>query len=690
MACERRAEVPNETSVWLADLTHYSRGPASETMPIGIGFIASYVAEECGLREPVRLFKYPAALAKAIERGALPSVMGFSNYIWNSMLSLGFAQVIRRRSPSTTVVMGGPHFPKEPYLAEAFLRAHPEIDFYVEGEGEKAFAELVRLIGAGGRWRAEVADRVPSLRWMASDGRFCATPMADRLRELDLIPSPYLTGKLDEFFDGELVPALQTNRGCPFTCTFCTEGGAYYSKLGSFSETRVVAELEYIGERMQRVIQQGGRDDLLITDSNFAMYKPDRTTCAQIKRCRDDYGWPARVNVTTGKNRRERVLESVSLADGAIQLSGAVQSLEQTVLENINRHNIDTNALIAIAQQSAEHGTPTYSDVILGLPGDTRAAHVTTVSTLVNAGFGRINTFQCALLPGTELYADATREKFGIQTKFRTVPRGCGRYPVGADEVLAVEVDEVTVETSTMTFEDYLWCRVFDLALFVLYNDQVMAATVAVARRLGIDLGQCLIRAVDADWPGRLSRIREEYVMATEQQLFGTRDECEAFALANISRYVDADLGRNLLYTYRAIAISDALEDIGRLAVALLTEDAAATDRDDILAEAVRFDVLSLWGVLDPGKDSVRVRGRFAFDIPSLMASTHRHDDSIEQLRKSVDVVFEMSEASRTTRNAYARAMGRDVSGMGRALTRVPIGELKRVATTEMARPRAA
>jgi hypothetical protein len=231
-----------------------------------------------------------------------------------------------------------------------------------------------------------------------------------------------------------------------------------------------------------------------------------------------------------------------------------------------------------------------------------------------------------------------------------------------------------------MSFDDYLWCRVFDLALFILYNDQVMEATAVVGRRLGIDLGAFLVRVTNADWPARLGQIRDEYLAATKEQLFSSRDECEAFALPNMSQFTEGDLGRNLLYTYRAIAITEALEDVGRLALTVLTEDSAAVDRHEILDDAVRFDILSLVSILDPDKDHDRVEGSFSFDIPSLIAARDRHDCTIEEWHRPVDVVFEMSAAARATRDAYGRAMGRNASGIGRALSRVPIGALKRIA----------
>jgi radical SAM superfamily enzyme YgiQ (UPF0313 family) len=60
------------------------------------------------------------------------------------------------------------------------------------------------------------------------------------------VPSPYLAVKMDEFFGGKLLPIIQTNCGCPFTCTFCVEGVKYYGKVYANSREKVAAEIDCI------------------------------------------------------------------------------------------------------------------------------------------------------------------------------------------------------------------------------------------------------------------------------------------------------------------------------------------------------------------------------------------------------------------------------------------------------------
>jgi radical SAM superfamily enzyme YgiQ (UPF0313 family) len=72
---------------------------------------------------------------------------------------------------------------------------------------------------------------------------------------------------MDKFFDGILSPMMETNRGCPFSCTFCHEGNALISKVNKFSLDRVKAELDYIAAAVERA--PNFISNLMFADPNF-------------------------------------------------------------------------------------------------------------------------------------------------------------------------------------------------------------------------------------------------------------------------------------------------------------------------------------------------------------------------------------------------------------------------------------
>ena len=135
-------EKESEIKIWLVDPTYTQQQISSESMPAAVGGIATFTEKHLKLKNPVRIFKYPEKLAMALEN-EIPDVIGFSNYMWNSELSLALARRIKEYAADTIVVMGGPNYPVVESEQEIFLRNHPEIDFHIKGEGEVAFANLI-------------------------------------------------------------------------------------------------------------------------------------------------------------------------------------------------------------------------------------------------------------------------------------------------------------------------------------------------------------------------------------------------------------------------------------------------------------------------------------------------------------------------------------------------------------------
>ncbi|WP_432159613.1 B12-binding domain-containing radical SAM protein [Streptomyces sp. NRRL F-5630] len=677
--------------VWLCDLTYTQQAVSAETMPQAVAGLATHAATVMDFKRVPQVFKFPEDLAKALETHETPDVIGFSHYIWNAHLSIGIARVIKEKFPKTVVVMGGPHYPllRADQVQFWYQRLAGAVDFYVDGEGEIAFADL--LLHLTSKPASKVLGTIPGVHSLSADRRDVYTPRPrNRIRDLTDVPSPYTAGMLDQFFDRGGVPTITTTRGCPFSCDFCTEGQHYFSKVAKRPRAEVEAELHYIGRRMAPLVAAGtARNELLITDSNFGMFPQDKHTCQVLAECQKLYGWPRVVNVTTGKNQRERVLDAVAQVPGTISLSGSVQSLDTDVLAAVQRKNISAEKMMEIALQSAEAGAQSYSEVILALPDDSKKKHFDTLRGLMDARFDRLNMFQLTLLPSSQMYASAYRQRWGLGTKWRVMPRCFGRYTVLGKEVRAAELDEVCVELPNMSYEEYRECRVMDLFVPSLYNGGVFGTVLAIIRAHKVSpmawLEECLSQEHGED----LTRVISEFLAETDEQLWDERQDLMRYATANVDRYIAGELGNNLLYTYRMRMISEALEDLAdvavRAALAVLRRAGAATGSSSLVARLVRegaayhrLKLSQVFAVEPPGV--LEQVANFNIDLLLEDARAAQESPDVRRYRLPTPMVrtFALTDRQRATLRTYVGEMGATAAGFGWLLTKVRLPDIVR------------
>ncbi len=263
--------------VYLADLTHTGQLVASNVFPLGIGLIGANILKEIPGAD-VTLYKYPDDLARAVHLRQ-PHVLGISNYSWNCNIGHEYARRIKEAYPQVIVIAGGPNYGSTDEEHEDYWQRFPWVDFYIYKEGEVAMVQLLNEL-AKHIFRTDPlsettkgAFRLPSTHQL-HHGQIIKNTLLPRVRSLDDLPSPYTAGLMDKFFDGILIPMTHTTRGCPFKCSFCTEGTAYYDKVAKRST--LGEDLEYIGQR------KGTIQDLYISDANFGMFKEDRQKALAI------------------------------------------------------------------------------------------------------------------------------------------------------------------------------------------------------------------------------------------------------------------------------------------------------------------------------------------------------------------------------------------------------------------------
>lgn len=584
-----------KNQVFVCDLTHTFKSIALNCMPYPVACLVTYATshlENSADKFDFRIFKYPHKLVDALLQD-IPPIVAFSNYMWNIDLSYTFAERIKRKKPQTIIVFGGPNYPTNIPEQKAFLRKYPLVDFYVYKEGEVGFTALLDALAENG-WNAEEAKRValPGCHFLR-EGKAVIVPPAERIKNLDDIPSPYLTHILDEFFEPNIFPMIQCNRGCPFTCTFCVEGLLYYNKVNRRSTEVIDQELRYIAEHVDESVHH-----LHISDSNFGMYKEDEAIGDVIARIKEEFGWPDYIHVSTGKNQKERALKIAKNVGGALRLTGAVQSLSEEVLTNIRRNNIRTDQLMELAKQARALGSNVYSESILGLPGDSVKTHTNTNRILLDSGFQFIRNYPLMMLMGVQMSAEETRVQYEIKTGFRVMSQCFGVYPFGDEEPLvSVEIEEICTATKDLSFDDYLEMRLLHLAIEVFYNDSIMLELLLFLNVRDIKTSDFILSLFSGwreNFPPKLKKIFNDFRTETAEELCESEKALQKKAKTPeaIAEYAGGKHGSNSIYRFKSMAFMYAVDEIMQYAFARAREMLPALEYAAYLQEMQLFSLL--------------------------------------------------------------------------------------------------
>lgn len=537
--------------IYLGDLGHNLVTATSDTYPLGVANLATYAKAYLKSPEPVEfeIFREPEELREAIEQAA-PDVLGVSSYSWNHHLSSSFAAYAKARNPEVLTLMGGPNFPLTEVEQDSWMRTMPQIDAHVRGptyESERAFLNLIqRFVDVGQSVEGLFEESVPGNLWIdPKTGDAVRGAEVARIRDLDEIPSPYLAGLMDKFFDTGYFALMQLARGCPFTCAFCNSSVKSNSKAFRYSFERTKADLDYVVERIKR------ESPLCFADDNFGMYEEDEEVADYLGHLIERYDWPKYIRTTTGKNKGDRIIRVMRKAKGRLPMTSAVQSLNPVVLKNIQRQNINLDTYAQVQQELHAQGMQSYGELILCMPGETKESFMDAVDKLIGTGVSRVSAHQLMLLHGAPLANPKSRERFGFKTKHRLVARCLGRY---MDEPV-IETEEMVVESESFTFQDYLDTRTFHLLLTIFYYEDNFAEAFRFALEQGIRPFQIIVRMQEIldEAPDAFKKVVADYLEENQSELFDSREDCVARAKQNYDGLTSGELGGNLLSKYSMI-----------------------------------------------------------------------------------------------------------------------------------------
>lgn len=369
-------------------------------LPYSAGVLWSYVIQDPLINDNYELGEFiwrRDLIEDAVETLKHSDVVGFSTYIWNRSYAAVLGRELKKANPNILIVGGGPEYPIE---KDNFFKTYPFIDICVKQEGEIAFKRILQ------NFLLNDPDykSIPGLL-INDNGNTILTGNSPRIDDLDKIPSPYLTGIFDKLMskhpEVRWNATLETNRGCPYACTFCDWGSLTYNKVKVFNLERVYDELEWIAKR--------GIDFVSFTDANFGIFaERDSLIADKLIEVQKKYGNPRAYTIAWAKNQKQEVVDIVRklIYDGGSKmgLNLSVQSMDDNVLDIIKRKNLEMNKIEEVFKLCEEYNIPLYTELILGLPGETINSWKENFYKLYKSGnHTGITVYQAQLLENAEM-----------------------------------------------------------------------------------------------------------------------------------------------------------------------------------------------------------------------------------------------------------------------------------------------
>ncbi len=401
-------------------------------------------------------------------------VLGLSCYTWNWELNRQVARRARELNPNCLVVAGGPD---PDYKDPDYFRKNPDVDMIVVKDGEIPFTRILETVLKGSKDFTHIPGLYLPSRGVPVHLANSQSNIAHFYTGTAEVPtvfdySPYVEqSDLYERIkltnpDKYLSVTWETNRGCPYSCSYCDWGSATMAKVRQFDISRVNAELEWFAK--MRV------GNVTLSDANFGILARDVTIADTLVEVRKRTGYPLSIYYSSAKNNPDRTIEiTVRLYNSGIT-EGHILSVQHTdndVLAATDRSNIPASKYREVVAQLAVLGIPSEVQLILGIPGDTLEKWKSCLAEMME--WGVHDNFQISpycLLPN----APAAEPEFKRKWQIDTVERGM--IPYGGSKVKAVSENpknHVVVSSSTFSREDWVESSIYSSFVRAYHNRAV-------------------------------------------------------------------------------------------------------------------------------------------------------------------------------------------------------------------------
>ena len=356
--------------------------------PYSIGTLVAYVKTKKNLEENFQFettFVFRDKIDDYVKRCKDSDILLCSCYVWNWEITTFLAKEVKRINPKCLIIFGGPEVPD---LTGDFFEKYPFVDLIVHGEGEYVVANIFE----------EFLNKKDFSKIKGLETKEYRTEPEPRINDLDSLPSPYLTNTvwdLAEKVDGiRWICPWETNRGCPYLCTFCDWGSLTATRMTKWPEEMLFKEVEWFADNKIVYID--------CCDANFGIYQDrDLRIAKKATQVAMKTGYPEMFRPTWAKVSSDKIIPiAKELQEGGLlrAVTLAVQSLDETTLEIIKRDNIKFDKFSELTETFRENGIPTYTELIMGMPGETLESWKRGLEILVSdTKIGSIFIYNCGV-----------------------------------------------------------------------------------------------------------------------------------------------------------------------------------------------------------------------------------------------------------------------------------------------------
>jgi radical SAM superfamily enzyme YgiQ (UPF0313 family) len=470
-------------------------------LPLSVGMLQAYVQKHAKNPE---LYEYinPIYQFMKIEEAANLlkecDIVGFSIYVWNEMNSLEIAKEYKKLNPNGLVVFGGPQLPNSHKqfrrvrtdglnvvelqrermgFTPAYHQKYPFIDIGCHGEGERVFTEIMEQYALD---RCQNKSSIHSISYIDKDNKFFFNTMLPRMNDEELAktPSPLTSGVFDklmeEHYEHKWILMYETDRGCPYQCSYCDWGGATEDKVSKFPMKQIYDDIMWVGEKKIPYV--------FLCNANFGILKRDTEIANYFVEAKDKYKFLEGVSTQNAKNPKPHTLEALSVLERA-QLNKATvmsqQSLNTETLKAVRRDNMNLEEYNEIQKKLASEGVYTMTDLILPMPGETYESIADAISTLISQGqHNKIQFNNLSILRNTEMGDPEYQREYGMKIVKSKIINGHGTKN---DVISGIdEWQELVVATKTMPSNMWRKTRSFCWMVNLIYFNKLLQVVAIV------------------------------------------------------------------------------------------------------------------------------------------------------------------------------------------------------------------